>query len=324
MSDCKWAGSDQPRVLPQRHVDGCENERCQGCVPCPEAHCCVCGKEHTTLDGVGADLTCGLCLAAVRSDLDQIGSLAARMLEEAIVKGINSTAAMHAGPVADMEAWSNRKVSTLAGRIDPAWLEDNHDELHPTWVVGTWEMLIREHLDQPSDDKVTLTEARSYLGVHLTRLAHDPEFAFEELARDIRKCRGHLEDVLHDGERETYGAPCLKCEKPLLRDDQDDEESWWCQRCKRRSNADQYRLAVRAGYVAKASRLPVVDLAVRVGVTASTLRRWAGVQRKYVGDEWVESPPLLHWVGRDAQQRKVYNVADAEALRDKTDVGEVA
>lgn len=319
---CRWAGSTSPRMT-RGHLVDCEG-RCDGCEPCPERHCQVCGKEHVTVDGRGVDETCASCIGEARNDLNLIGTLSARLLGEAIRRGINSEATMLNGPAGDPEAWGYRRMSALAGRIDGAWLEDCRDELHPLWVVGTWEMLVRDTLDQPSAERLTLTEARAYLDGHLTRLAHLADFAFDELSRDLRACRGHLEDVLAEGEREVRGAPCIKCERPLLRDDQDDEESWWCARCKRRSNSEQYRLAVAVAYRANAKKLPVVDLAERINVPAGTIRRWAAKSERIEGTKIVTVPPLLHWVGLDQQGRKVYKVADAERLRDKVGADEVA
>lgn len=319
---CRWAGSESPRLL-RSHLTDCEGD-CKGCAPCPERHCQVCGKEHVTVDARGDDETCASCIGDTREGLDKIGTMSARMLGEAIMRGINSEAAMLAGPAADAEAWGYRRMSAIAGRVDDAFLEDCRDELHPLWVLGTWEMLVREHFKQPTDERVTVSEARRYLNDHLTRLAHDADFDFAELSKDVLRCVGHLEDVLAEGEREVYGAPCIKCEKPLLRDDQGEDESWWCERCKRRSNADQYRLAVAVTYRANAKRLPVVDMAERTGIPAGTIRRWAAKSERIEGTRIVEVPPLLPFVGLDSQGRKVYNVADVERLRDRDGAGEVA
>lgn len=331
---CRHAGKHSPRLL-RSHLDDCAGPPCPGCQPCPERHCQVCDEAHVTVDGHGNDETCASCLGETRSTMKSIVTMCARMLGEAIMRGINSEAAMLAGPAADPETWGYRRMSALAGRIDDAFLEDCRDELHPLWVLGTWEQLARDHLAQPSEEPVTVTEAQRYLDQHLTRLAHDPAFAFDELARDIGKCHAHLEDVLAEGERDIHGAPCLTCKRPLLRDDQDTEESWWCERCKRRSNADQYRLAVATAYRAHAKRLPVTDLAERIGVPAGTIRRWASIRReeipaKIVGGveiepmRIVEHPPLLHSAGVDSQQRKVYDVGAAERLRDRNTTNEVA
>lgn len=322
--NCRWAGSDRPRVVAGRHANGCGDENCRACLPCPERHCQVCGKEHVTVDGRGDDQTCATCLSSTRTDGDSIADMSGRTLDEAIDKGVNSEAAMLAGPVGNVEAFGYRRMSALAGRIGAEWLEDCRDEDHPLWVLGTWDLLVREHYRQPSDIQATVDNTWAYLAGHLTRLAHDADFPFDELARDLRRCRGHLENVLSEGEREVYGAPCLRCEKPLLRDDQGEEESWWCERCKRRSNADQYRLAVREAYKANATRLPVVDLAVRIDVPAGTIRRWAAKSEHLDGTRIVTIPPQLPFVGMDSQGRKVYNVADAERLRDRNGEAEVA
>lgn len=329
MSNCKWNGRGNPRVLPSRHDDLCNDERCRGCQPCGERHCGVCGIQHVTVDGLGSDQTCPDCLAETRTKLAKIAAMSRRMLGEAITRGVNSEAAMLAGPTADPETWQRRHrlITNAALTADDetspqhkawlAWIEDCRDERHPLWVLGTWEQAVREHLDQPSEARIEIDSAWSYLDGHLTRLAHDPGFAFDELTRDVNGCHSLLEDVLHDGEREIHGAPCVKCHKPLLRDDQQDEESWWCERCKRRSNADQYRLAVSEAYRQEAKRLTAADLAIRIGVAAGTIRRWASKKERVEGERIVEDPPLLHSAGVDSQGRKVYDVQTAERLRDR-------
>ena len=323
MTSCRWNGRTNPR-LTRNHLADCEGGTCPGCEPCVEGHCQVCGKEHTTVEGRGFDLTCAGCLGETRDHLNGILDKSARLLGEAIMQGLNSTAAMLAGPAADPEAWGYRRMSALAGRIDPSYLEDCRDEQHPLWVLGTWDMLVRELFGQQTDVRLTMTEAARYLDGHLTRLAHHRDFSFEELAKDLEGCDQYLENILSEGERDTRGAPCLKCRKPLLRIEKGGEYSWWCERCKQRSTADQYRYAVGVAYRANATRLPVTDLAERIGVPAGTIRRWAAKSEHLEGTETITTPPKLPYIGRDSQGRKVYDVATAEVLRDKRRVGEVA
>ena len=190
---------------------------------------------------------CASCLGETRTNLAAIIAMCARMLGEAIRRGLNSQAAMLAGPTADPEAWGYRRMSAIAGRIDPAWLEDNHDD-STAWVLGTWEMLVRQHLDQHTDDRLTLTEAWAYLDQHLTRLAHDPDFPIEELSRDARACRSHLEDVLRDGEQvEKTRVTCTSddCRKrPRLERRYATEarwDAWVCPSCGKNYDDRDYR-----------------------------------------------------------------------------------
>ncbi|GAA1138537.1 hypothetical protein [Nocardioides aquiterrae] len=342
-------------MLRDRHLEGCENTHCVGCQPCPERHCRVCGDEHVTVDGVGTDQTCASCIGEVREDLTLIGVYAARLLGEAIVRGINSQAMVLDGPVARATTYALRLRRIIDGsactlgagcpfhgarshgptcrgdcrhrscaRINApcpdavAFNAANRDEPHPTWVVGTWEMKVRDHLGQPGDDAPTLTEARDYLAGHLTRLAHDPDFPFEQLGDDLEHCREHLESVLHDGDQVEKGAPCQRCKRPVLRTTADDGKvTYRCEHCARDLSETEYRMAVRSDHIANADRLNATDMAERTEVDESTIRRWASrrtTQRR--GEKPVIHPPLLRSCGVDGKNRKVYRVSEVERIRD--------
>jgi ribosomal protein L37AE/L43A len=210
----------------------------------------VCGIAHVTADGRGADQTCATCLGATRDALGAVVELSARLLDEATHKGVRSEAANLHGAAADttdaFEAWRNRQMSALMDRIPP--LPDD-DGLHPLWVLGGWETLVREHYDQPSEDRISVQTARDYLAGHLTRLAHDEDFPFDELAGEVRRCRGHLEDVLHDQPRGDYAAVgCFECGADLERrlTKAGFEDVWTCRRCRRTYTHAAYMLAIRA------------------------------------------------------------------------------
>lgn len=210
MSGCRWVASGLPRML-RTHLRDCEAAGCEGCQPCEDRHCGLCGIKHVD------SLTCPTCIGHVRDDLKVILAMCGRTLTEAVHRGVNSEAAMLAGPTANVEAWRNRWMSARQGRISSDWLEDCRDELHPLWVLGTWDMLITEHLSHDSRTQaITVASAAQYLGANLTDLAQDADFAFEELAKEVSSCRSHMEDVLQDGQREDKGAPCPMCGKAAL------------------------------------------------------------------------------------------------------------
>jgi len=352
---CISRSSTTPRVLRDRHLKDCANGHCAGCQPCPERHCAVCGDEHVTVNGVGTDETCAACIKAVRDDLQLIGTYAARLLGEAIARGIGSQAMVLDGPVARASTYALRVSRILDGsactlgagcpvhgtrthgptcagvcwhrscnRIQApcpdliAFNAANRDEPHPTWVVGTWEMKARDHLNQPGDDSPTLTEARAYLAGHLTRLAHDPGFPFDELGDDLKHCREHLESVLHDGEQIEKGAPCNRCKRPVLRITSDTGKvTYRCDHCVRDLSEHEYRLAVRADHIANADRLNTTDLAERTGIEESTIRRWVSRRTtQRTGEDPVTHPPLLRSCGVDGKNRKVYRVSEVERVRD--------
>jgi len=303
MTACRWIAHDQPRLL-RTHQRDCETSGCEGCQPCEDRHCGVCGIRHVE------SLTCPGCVGVVRSDLDLIADLSARMLGEAVHRGVNSEAAMLAGPAADVEAWRNRWMSARAGRIPADWLEDCRDELHPLYVLGTWDMLVTQHYDHDRTQRVTIEGAASYLGANLTALAQEAEFAFEELAREVRACRAHLEDVLRDGERDEKGAPCPMCGRAALVKDHGEtieDDRWRCPRrdCSASYTEHDYRVKVEAVYVLHADRLTASQIAETYRVPEGTVRRWASGHA-----------PTVRVHGKDDHGRQLYDVADVLGMRD--------
>jgi hypothetical protein len=270
MTACKWNGRGLPRTLLGRHGDECSGEECPGCLTCPEPHCCVCRRAH-------ADVTCAECVGATRDDLHEIAALGGALPTETLHKGVESEAAMLWGPSADPEAWRNRAMSAMVGRLDDAYLEDARDEAHPLWVLGTWEQLWRDHMDQPTDLRATLPRLVDYLNRQMHVMAEDAEVPFEDFARDLRQCRAHLEAVLHDGEQKDTGAPCMSCGVPLERvwGKEEQADGWRCPRCKQRSTEDQYRFAVAHLHRSEATHLTDRDMELRTGIKAGTIRAWA-------------------------------------------------
>lgn len=260
---CRFVSTTEPRVIPHRHAEPCTCDGERGCLPCTETHCIVCGRAH-------AKAACVDCLEAARSDLEAIGSLCASLPAEAAEKGVQSEAMMLLGPAADPEAWRNTATSAMWGRIDASYLEDCRDELHPLWVLGTWEQIWRDHLDHYSIATVTVASAHAYLDMQIGYMAEQVDPAFDEFARELRGCRAHLEDVLRDGIREQRGAPCVQCEKPMVRSG----EHWWCNGCQRYVDEDQYRYAVGVMYRAHSDRLTAAEMFERTGVKASVVRVW--------------------------------------------------
>lgn len=308
---CRYAGPGQPRVT-RDHVDDCPDETCRGCRPCREPHCRVCGMAH--IDG-----TCAECLAETRDNLRAIGRLCGALPEEVEHRGVHGEAMMLLGPAADPEARGHLEASVAAGRIPADWIEVADNELHPLFVLGTWDMVWRDALDHDEPaERLTVETAVDYLDRQLTYMAAYPHTSFSDFASRVSACRNHVEAVLHDGEQVEQGAPCLTCKRPVTRSmDSDGDYAYRCERCCRDLSANEYRLAVKAAHVAHADRLNVDDMAERIRVPASTIRSWAStlrVQRR--GESTIEHPPLIRSCGRDGSGRKVYRVADTLAVRD--------
>ncbi|MDF9718096.1 hypothetical protein [Nocardioides sp. ChNu-99] len=329
MTQCRPAGRHEPRVIPGRHDDrpGYHDPDCPGCQPCTEPHCTVCGDTHVE----GA---CAECVATTRDGITQIAHLVGEPLhDEATARGVNSEAMTLIGPVPDPEAWHHVAASALAGRVVPpdceatdlddvrTWLDQTAaSNLHPLWVLGTWDMLWRDTLehDQPDpDEPATVQASAEYLLRHLTEMARSPLLDFGPFAHAVRDCRAHLERVVRDGEQTERGAPCLTCKKPVERTvDKQGVVTYWCDRCKESLSENRYRNTVKAEHIKKADRLCADDLAVRIDVPASTIRNWTNDKPVVRGGVRTVLPPLFRSCGMDARKRKLYRVADALAVRD--------
>lgn len=261
---CRYVSRDSPRVLPGRHGDECPEVTwhppmvwpdCIGCVPCSARHCGTCGRRHVE------ELTCPDCIGQAREDITTIAALNAKLLTEAVHRGIESEAAMLDGAVANVAAWRQRRTygyrdHTERDRAGNQIWPDRLGEKAPLWVLGTWDLLVTEHYGHHRTQKVTVTTAAGYLRANLTELAQDPDFVFDDMARDVRECRAHLEAVLHDQARgDIANVDCFDCggglERKLLKDGFDDH--WTCRICKRRYTYAEYNFALRARLEAEQS-----------------------------------------------------------------------
>ncbi len=201
------------------HRPDCGEPECRGCRPCPEQHCTARRNCSWHLDE--GQLTCGRCIAGVRTDLRWIEALAALLLTAAINDGVESEAAALAGPAVDPEAWSRRKVAARqhadTGRAWHVSLIEDDDEHHPARVLGVWAMMLAEDYGHDMPIDASLTWMVDYLDRNLARVAHDEDQDFGLLRRELRKCRQHLEAVLHNDRRPDRGAPCRSCAAPAPR-----------------------------------------------------------------------------------------------------------
>jgi hypothetical protein len=212
----------------------------------------------------------------VRQHIIGIQAMCERLLTEAAHKGVNSEAAMLNSKTANPEAWRQRR---RYGYLDN--LADRLGDNHPMWVLGTWDLLIIEHLNHAHrTQQVTLETAAAYIKTNLTDLARDDEFPFKELADDIRHCHEHLEDVLRDGDRPEKGAPCPACGGPALVKEygsEDELDMWVCPsaRCHQVWRERDYRTMIDGIYVEVADWLTGVQIEAKYRVRAGTVRQWA-------------------------------------------------
>lgn len=133
------------------------------------------------------------------------------MMLIALEDGVDSEAANLAGPAADPEAWSWRKVAARQGKSWHLSLVEDDDEEHPYIVLGRWDMMLREDYDQPSDVPLTIANAAAYIDGQLGKVAQDDGQDFPLLSREIRQCCTHLERVLRSAMLKQRGAPCPDC-----------------------------------------------------------------------------------------------------------------
>lgn len=306
---CVSAGKNQPRLLPGRHDTTCPGyDECPGCQPCTRPHCRVCIRTHA----VG---TCGECLAETREALHQIGRMCGALPEEVEHRGVEGEAMFLLAPAADPEAIGYMEASVAVGRVPDDYLAEAAGELHPLWVLGRWDMMWRDALDHDDrSQRLTIATAVDYLDRNLSYMATFEHLPFEDCASEVKRCRNHLEAVLHDGEQVDRGAPCMKCGVSLHRCYQGREmpwntaerpakataDGWACPKCKRWHNDDQYRIAVKSLHTDEAEWLTDQDMQIRTGVKAGTVRSWARAETGLVRKK------------RNAE-RTVYSVADVMA-----------
>jgi hypothetical protein len=176
----------------------------------PTRHCTT---RRTCAQHVGPnEQTCARCLGRTRTDVRQIVERAALMLPEAMITGVNSEAANLAGPAADPEAWSWRKVAAMQGRAWHLSQDEDDDDWHPQTVLTRWAWRITHEYGLPSEPDVwTIGNAAKFLDGILGKVAQDQDQDFPLLARELRKCRAHLEAVLRDSMTPERGAPCPTC-----------------------------------------------------------------------------------------------------------------
>lgn len=122
--------------------------------------------------------------------------------------------------------------------------------LHPLYCLAYWDGVWRDALehDEPNE-RLTVATATDYLDRQLTYMAGFEHVPFEDFARDLRKCRAHLESVLHDqnqGDRANVG--CFECGADIERrlGKQGFEDFWTCVKCRQRYTVAEYNFALRA------------------------------------------------------------------------------
>jgi len=211
MTGCKW-DSDHGDYL-TTDGDPCRRDEYGD----PTSHCTA---RRTCSQHVGPrELTCAKCLGRVRQTIRKIRDYTpllptAAELEEygrRELQGVNSEAAYLAGPAADVEAWSWRKITAKAGTVWHQSLVEEDDEWHPYTVLTRWEFMIREDYREPRDTATDITSAAAYLDRNLARIAQDNGQDFPLLRRELKTCWNRVQIALAIKRWTERGAPCPEC-----------------------------------------------------------------------------------------------------------------
>jgi hypothetical protein len=328
---CTWEAVDQQWLSPEHQAD-CADAYCKGCRPCGEDHCAMRGRCPNHVQHAAGVITCPECIGKVRGDLVAIENLHASMSVEAMfaAAGVESEAANMAGPAAAPEQFATRRDFMQARDHARGWCDfpkDEHldadDPHHPFTVLASWEGRLREKYGPATDLFVTVSRARDYLTTLLAGpFPHGEEF--EEFAADLVRCRSHLEGVAHDSRTPELGRSCPTCstmEKagPRLRkryarhDRSGISDTWHCSNNPAHWWSEQdYRDRIASDYVEHSPFLAAPELADRLGVSVSTIRKWAARSFDEKSGQW--SAPRLVSRRRGPDGRKVYRVDEARQL----------
>ena len=305
-----------------RHNDDCPDidwhpplawKGCDGCQPCPRPHCLVQWHGERGECMTHAETVCPACLGKVREHLGEIVRLSGLpLLEQVLSDGSTDTEASDLiGPSADPVQWRQRGNY---GHMYQTGVTHVIGELHPLWVLGTWDLIVTEHLGHKRTQRAGIRSSAAYLDLNLRWLAADLEFDFPSMAEEVEDCREYLERVLHDGEQRETGAPCLSCGVRLRLVRTKDEDRWTCPRCKRESSDSQYRFAVKNEVIERSPILTLDDMAIRVSVPAKTLRTWASIVRVQADGEHVEELAPLIAPSTRMNDRDYYAVTEVELV----------
>jgi len=233
--ECRFAGRDEPRIVPGRHVVPAGDEpehdpECTGCQPCTAKHCVVCRVEH-----VEHEQTCPTCITNAKERLRSVYGLNKHLAEHAVSAGQagrllaaapipGGDATVLRGPGSDgssvVFAEDQNRLAYLGGETVPADHKDDerHGEAMPTrQLLEQWEDVWRAELGSRQRHR-TLLSTSEFLIQHLSWAAQRTS-SFPDFVADIARHAALLEVVLNDGVRPEAGAaPCFRCAGDLVRE----------------------------------------------------------------------------------------------------------
>lgn len=184
-------------------------------------------------------------------------------------------------------------------------------ELDALFVLGSWEEVVREERDQPSDLRARVDRAADYLRDSVDWMLSDDEhgnmrfLGVDQMATELAAVRNHLENVLKAGDRSDKGVPCMTCSVALVKvwGATEPDDRWRCGPCDQWSTQEQYELAVKQDYLRNAEWLTADDMAAQWRIPVGTVKSWA--QRGRLQKK------------RNDAGRMTYDVAAAKRLRDE-------
>lgn len=217
---CHYDRTLKARVT-KRHTPACQTNTCEGCAPCTQPHCLVCGTRHTTPSEPD---TCGRCIRTIRDDLNDIRNAYRDLHQEALDAGGDGRLAAAApipGGTAQVLIGPSVRLDLL--RITSRGLEDHHkhDPIPPLAILAQWEDIYRTWLDHPTTKRATLGAALDYLTTQLDYLANHattpgaPDWL--AFTRQIQRLRARLDLALHDEREPEMGVACFNCGDKLVR-----------------------------------------------------------------------------------------------------------
>lgn len=202
------------------------------------------------------------------------------------------TALYMTGPSADPEAFRNRELSILFGRLDPGAVESERPGDPPAvgYWLADWETDLRvARDDEPSwaiDGRAGFSVKYLVERVDWMLTVMDGELQYPpviERAHELRHLIRRLEDCIHDGIRDDTGAPCELCGRPLVKAWAEEVagDAWVCRPCDRVLSVDRYLTSVadraetiRIQELARRPYLTAGQIQLVYGIEPATLRKW--------------------------------------------------
>lgn len=302
---------------------------------CNHHHCAMRGRCPSHVNPDAGITTCPRCIRRVKRDIETIVERITLLTFDAEVDGVDSEAMNLIARAAAPQQYAEKRRRLHERYEQLGWCEwprsegyRPDDPHHPYAVLTSWAQVLEDAgwIKYHALHWTTTRAAAAIItALDDTDLAQGD--AFEDLARDIARCRAHLDDVDHDSRTPDLGRPCPTCTSehgkgPKLRKRfathpgtrpgqrcgdrlcpicDGRQDSWHCPDNPEHAWTDEdYRARVDADYLEHATALTADQLAQRFGIKASLVRQWAS--RGYVRKQ-----------GHDQHGRQRYSVKDVAA-----------